>query len=456
MAEAHLLSSRDALETRAERDASGLTEVRMKKALAALALTTFGWTSSAAAAGPSFDDLVANLKSPNVKTRLGAAEGLGKSRRPEAVTPLAASLRAEPEAKVRLEVVRALRSLRNLAAVPALVSAMSDADGEVREEALSSLVELYTERERSGPVGRFLELFSDEGDEAPPQLFARVEPSVYAALGQALRDERKDIRQQAAYASGILSATSVVGALSGALQDVEPGVRGAAATAIGKVGTQADGQKLIPLLSDESVSVRNRTLQAIGALRVREAGPALREMFEQNRRREQGIKVLEALSRVADPAQADLFREVIRDSDPERKRLAIEGLARVSDGSMLPAFKKDFQRERNDDLRQAYAFALVRLGDRDFLDTLVLGLPSAGNGKRVRGYLLELGAPVLGELFPYLNDQDAEIRAQLCDIIAAIGDPSAVGVLEPLVNDPSPKVADRANRAIERLRRSGA
>jgi HEAT repeat protein len=189
---------------------------------------------------------------------------------------------------------------------------------------------------------------------------------------------------------------------------------------------------------------------------VREAGPALREMYEANRRKEQGAKVLESLSRVGDPAQADLFREVVKESDPERKRLAIEGLARVSDGSMLPAFKKDFQRERNDDLRLAYAFAIARLGDRDFLDTLVLGLPSSSAGKRVQGYLLELGPEIVSDLYPYLNDQDAEIRAQLCDIIASLGNASSVGVLEPLVNDPSPKVVDRANRAIERLRKGGS
>jgi HEAT repeat protein len=457
--ESLLLSSPDALlRARSLRFSSALTEVRMKKALAALATTTFLATAlhTAAASRPSFEDLVANLKSPNVKTRLQAAEDLGEGRRPEAVTPLAAALGNEPESKVRLAVVRSLRNLRNLGAVPALVAAMSDAEGDVREEALGSLVELYSERERSGPVGRFLEVFSDEYDQAPPPLFAPVDPSVYAALGQALKDERKDIRQSAAYAAGILEGRSVLGELGSSLQDVEPGVRGAAATAIGKLGTNADGQKLIPLITDENANVRARALTAIGALRVREAGPALREQYEQNRRREPGLRILDALSRVGDPDQADLFRELVKDSDPERKRLAIEGLARVSDASMLPAFKKDFQRERNDDLRLAYAFALVHLGDRDFLDTLVLGLPSAGAGKRVRGYLLELGAPILPDLYPYLNDQDAEIRAELCDIIAGMGDKASVSVLEPLVNDPSPKVADRANRAIERLRRSGA
>jgi HEAT repeat protein len=427
----------------------------MRTALVALAALLTAIPAAGAARG-SFDDLVANLKSPNVKTRLEAAQGLGKSRRPEAVTPLGAALRAEPEAKVRLEVVRALRDLRNLGAVPALVSALSDAEAEVREEALGALVETYSERERSGPVGRFLEVFSDEFDHATPPLFARVDPGVEAALAQSLKDERKEIRQEAAYALGILDCRSTTAALVAALQDVEPGVRGAAATALGRLGSPADGQKLIPLLSDENANVRNRTLQAIGALQVREAGPALRELYEQNRRREQGARILEALARVADPAQADLLREVVRESDPERKRIAIEGLGRVADASMLSAFKKDFQRERNDDLRLAYAFALVRLGDRDFLDSLVLGLPSASAGRRVRGYLYELGPPIVPELYPYLNDQDAEIRAQLCDVVGAMGDAGAAAILEPLVNDPSPKVADRANRAVQRLRRSGS
>ena len=90
-------------------------------------------------------------------------------------------------------------------------------------------------------------------------------------------------------------------------------------------------------------------LQAIGALRVQQAGPALREMFEANRRKESAVRILDTLSKVGDPAQADLFREMVKDPDPE-KRLAIEGLGGVSDASSLSAFKKDFQRERNDDL----------------------------------------------------------------------------------------------------------
>ncbi len=427
----------------------------MRKALTAAAVAIFVVVPGVSQAASSFDDLVANLKSPNVHTRLDAATALGKTRRAEAVTPLAAAIRSEPEAKVRQEVVRALRVLRDLNAVPALVAAMSDVDGDVREEALGTLVELYTDRERQGAVSKFLQMFSDEYDQPAPAPFMTVEASVYHAMAQALRDERKEIREEAAFAIGILDGRSVAGDLVQTLQDTEPAVRGAAATSIGKVGTSTDGQQLIPLLADENATVRNRVLQAIGALRVASAGPALREMFEANRRKESAARILDTLSKIGDPAQADLFREIVKDPDPEKKRIAIEGLGRVSDASLLSAFKKDFQRERNDDLRLAYSFALVRLGDHDFLDSIVLGLTSATAGKRCRDYLLEVGPSALSDLYPYLNDQDANIRAELCDIIGAIGDEASITWLDPLVKDPSPKVADRANRAIERLRRHG-
>lgn len=408
-----------------------------------------------AAARPSFEDLLANLKSPIAKTRQEAAAALGKSRRREAVTPLAALVR-DPDENVRLEVVRALRELRDLSAVPALVTAMGDGDPKIREEAIGTLVELYAERERTGPVGRFLELFSDEEDRASLLPFASVDASVYRALGAALRDEDKEIRREAAYALGILGGAVAVRDLIAALQDPEPSARAAAATAVGKVGASEDGKALIPLLADDSAEVRNRVLQALGVLKVKEAGPALRQMYEANRRRESGPKILACLSRIGDPDQADLFRELVQDPDSERKRIAVEGLGRVADASLLPAFKKDYQRVRSDELKLAYAFALTLLGDRAFLDSVVLCLPSRTLGTRCRSYILEMGREILPDLYPYLNDPEADIRAGLCDIIASFGEADAISRLTPLVSDPSTKVADHANRAVERLRRGGA
>ena len=418
-----------------------------------------GWgfaSGPASAAGkPSFADLVADLKSPTAKTRLDAVAELGKSRRREAVAPLSALVR-DPDLRVRMEVVRAFRELRDLSAVPSLLTSLSDGDPKLCEETVGTLVELYAERDRSGPIEGFLEIFSDEYDRASVPPFTAVDPRVFEGLAALLRDEDRVIRKDAAYALGILGGTPTTPALVGALQDPDAAVRGAAATSIGKVGAAQEGKTLIPLLADESTEVRNRALQAIGVLRVREAGPPLRELFETNRKRALGVKVLASLSRIGDPAQAELFRELLQDPDPERRRLAIEGLGRVSDESQLSAFKKDYQRERTDELRLAYSFAITMLGDRAFIDTLVLSLPSRMLGARARGYVLELGRPILPDLLAYLSDPEAEIRASLCDILAQIGDAEAIPRLNPLLNDPSTKVADRANRAVELLRRGPA
>lgn len=407
-----------------------------------------------AATKPSFDDLIANLKSPNAKTRQEAAGALAKSRRREAVTPLAALVR-DPEFKVRLEVVRALRDLRDPSGVPALVTFLGDGEAEIRQEAISTLVEIYSDKERTGPVGRFLQMFSDEADRTSIAPGVKVEPSVYEGLAKSLQDEHADVRESAALALGILGGSGQVRELVSAFQDPVPAVRAAAATALGKVGAQEDGRALIPLLADESLEVRNRALHGLGVLRVTEAGPALRELYEQNRRKEWGLRVLETLSRIADPAQAELFLQLVQDPDPQRKRLAVEGLGRISDSSRLPAFKKDYQRERNDEVKLAYSFAITRVGDRAFLDSIVLSLPSRTLGTRARGYLLEMGRPILPDLYPYLNDPDAEVRASLCDIIGSLGDPDAIPRLQPLLGDPSASVADKANRAVERLRRGG-
>ncbi len=378
-------------------------------------------------------------------------EALGKSRRREAVTSLA-TLVHDPEAKVRLELVKAFRTLRDLSAVPALVTLLSDEDPKVRQGSVGALLELYTDEGKSSSPAKVLEVFSDEPDTVSLSPFTKVDPAVYEALGKSLVDESEGVREDAASALGALDGRGEASRLGVALQDPAASVRGAAATALGQVGTPAEGRLLIPLLADESTSVRNRALQAIGALRVREAGPALRELFEANRRRDVGLKALACLSKVADPSQIDLFQELAQDPDPDKRRWAVEGLGRIADASMLPAFKKDFQRERAEDLRLAYAFAIARLGDHAFLDSLVLGLSSSTYGRRCRGYLVEMGPDILPEIYSYLGDPDADVRAQLCDVIAQIGDASAADRLAPLVNDPSTEVADRATRAIERLK----
>ncbi len=110
----------------------------------------------------------------------GRAE-LGRSRRREAVAPLSALVR-DPEVRVRLEVVRALGNLRDLSAIPALVTSLQDGDAGIREEAIGTIVEIYAERDRGGPIDRFLQTFSDEFDRQSVPPFTMVDPGVFRGL----------------------------------------------------------------------------------------------------------------------------------------------------------------------------------------------------------------------------------------------------------------------------------
>jgi HEAT repeat protein len=405
------------------------------------------------AAQSSFEDQVANLKSPNAKTREQAARELGKSRRRDAITPLAAMVR-DPEAAVRLSVVRSLRELRDLAAVPALLTSTRDGDPRIRREALEGVLEVYVEPEQVWPG--YPDVFADTFDEGPAATFADVDPAVFETLKLLLRDDEREIRELAAHAAGILGGVSISQELTLSLQDPEARVRAVAATSLGRVGTREQGRLLIPLLSDDSPRVRTRALHAIGVLAVQEAAPSLRAMSENLKGREFGLLVLQSLSRLGDPALAPYFRTLLEDPELSRRRLAVDGLARIADVSLTDAFKKDFQRVRSEEMRLALAFALTRLGDTAFVDTLVLNLSSRSLGARARRYLLELGPEVLPWLFPYLADPEAEVRAALCDLMAKLGDPAALPRLIPLIQDPSARVADRANRAVEWLRRAEA
>lgn len=424
----------------------------LRRAGFALVATTLWVCASAQGAELSFDDHLANLKSPNAATRESAAKALGDSRRREAVLPLSALVR-DPEARVRLAVVRSLRQLRDLESVPALVTSLGDGDVEIRKLAIGGLVEVYAPTDpNEGSVLKALFELARDHERSSIASFVQVAPGVHDGLARRLRDEDAEVRRLAALALGILDGKSALPDLKSTLADVVQEVRAAAAQAIGKVGSTEDGEALIPLLSDEQGVVRSEALTALGVLQVRSAGPVLRRMFEAATGRDNQVRLLETLSRVRDERQIDLFRELTRSSDGAKQRFAIEGLARVADDSLLAALKKDFQREGSESVRLALAFAIAKLGDRAFVDSLVLGL-SGSYAQRCRGYLIELGRQYLSELYPYLGDPDARIREALCAVMEAIGDPAAAPHLESLITDTSPKVADRANRAVQHLRR---
>ena len=395
---------------------------------------------------------VDGLRSPIASVRRKAASYLGKSKKPEALPRLAELVR-DPDIEVRLTVLRAIASLRELAGVPSMIVFLADSQARVRSEAIDGLVEIYTHRDRPGS-SRFLSIFSDSRDKREPLVVAAVDFEVYRSLAARLKDSDLTIRESAAEAIGILGGTEVAVDLVAALGDAVPDVRAAAATAIVKVGTSADGEALIPLMKDPSASVRRRAIAGLGRLKVVDAAPDLRAAHQKAPDSEDGLLALTSLAQIALRADVPLFQRLALQFDSRRRRPAIEALARLSEVSNQARFKRDFQREKTDELRSAYAFAIFLFGDRPFLDTVILGLSGPKDrARQASGYLEELGARSLPEALDYLGEPDPKIRSGLCDALAAAGVSNALSAIEPLTRDKDAQVARSAERAVAILKR---
>jgi HEAT repeat protein len=393
-----------------------------------------------------------DLKSANASVRRKAASDLGKSKAPDALPRLAALVR-DPDIDVRVTVLRAIAGLRDLAGVPSMVVFMADSQARVRSEAIDGVVEIYTHRDRPG-MSRFLSIFSDGRDKPEPLLVAAVDFEVYRTLAGLLKDSDLGVRESAAESIGILGGTEVAVDLARAATDAVPAVRAAAVTAMVKVGTSADGEALIPLLKDPSTTVRRRAITGLGRLKVGDAAPDLRRVFDANQDTEDGILALSSLAQIALPQDRALFQRLVLQPDAHRRRASIEGLARLSDKGNEARFKRDFQREKNDELRVAYAFAIFLFGDRPFLDTVVLGLGGPKErARQSRAYIEELGSRAVPDVLDYLRETDPKIRGGLCEALSAAGVAEAASAIEPLLKDKDQVVAASALRAVAILRR---
>lgn len=418
-------------------------------ALACLALDARGAEPFQAATETAAD----GLRSPNPSVRRKAASDLARTKRQDALPRLAELVR-DPDVDVRLTVLRGIASLREVAGVPSMVVFMTDAQPRVRLAAIDGVVEIYTHRDRPG-ASRFLSIFSDGRDKPEPLVVTAVDFEVYRSLAALLRDSDMGVRSAAAESLGILGGTEVAADLASALGDSVADVRAAAVTALVKVGTSADGEALVPLLRDPSAGVRRRAIAGLGRLHVVDAARDLRAFFQAAPDSDEGVLALSTLAQLALPADRALFQRFAQQSEPRRRRASVEGLARLEDKASEARFKRDFQREKSDELRAAYAFAIFLLGDRPFLDTVVLGLAgSKDRARQSRGYLEELGARALPEALDYVREPDAKIRVGLCEAFSAAGVSNAVSAIEPLAGDKDQAVAGSCRRALAILKRA--
>ena len=406
------------------------------------------------AAQPSFEQTVADLKSPERKVRLRATQLLKEAAYPEAALPLAA--------------------------------VVTDPDDEIQREAIAGQLNIFLAdkvilKERVGVV------FEKRGRIDPDALFAAgpivtsgntVPNEVLLALRTALSDKNPQVMLDALSTLGTLAVDAVGGGsndvligaaptLAGMLAMSEPAFRVAALQGAARLynarmprASRVDatlGDAIVGALNDRDQAVRVAAYDALGAIRYERAVQALLEIFPHLGQSVLGDAALDAAARIAHPATAPLLTSQLTSTRKTFRRSAIEGLARLGPAAPLADIQRTVANERDPTLVLAGHFAAAMLVPREaaapMVAHLITGLGDARLRRQVAGYLFELAPGRVPALAPHAQGNDPRVRESVVDALGLSEDPAALPIVQALTADPDPGVQRAAMRAVARLRR---
>jgi HEAT repeat protein len=403
------------------------------------------------------ESLIYDLKNPDPVRRREAATRIGANKVQSATPDLVAAVH-DSDPSVRRAIGASLQQVQDPRALPGFVALAADTEKDIRERETGLVVTL-------NKVATFFNPWSDEGGEAVIDPGLTVDASVIQALELRLTDPEPPLRAKAARSLGILRGGTAVPALLMVLrEDRSNTARFEAARALRKIGDASVGDELLGLVTYTDPKVRNEVIFALGRLRYAPAVPELARLYV----REAAVppkqmdrafreRLLGALAFIGDPSSKDLFMREKNGTDLTLALHANEGLARIADPGTLVEISRDRQQQKDPRILTAQAWALYRLGRKEFLTSVVDALGSRRTNDDAKQYLLESRPVDVPDLFTYITHADSNVREALAEIFGLLGDPRAVPSLHELSRDQSGQVAAFASQALQRInRRSGS
>jgi HEAT repeat protein len=409
------------------------------------------------------ESLVYDLKNPDPVRRREAVTLIGTNKVQRAV-PDVVALAGDPDVSVRRAVVVTLQELADIGTLAGLVSLTGDPERDIRDQAVVGVTNLYLPKESGlvvslNKVANFFNPWSDEWAEVVVEPDLTVDPAVVTALVARLQDPHDPIRIKAARALGILRGHAAVPALVTATkEDRSPAVRFESVRALRKIGDPAVAPDILPLTLSTESRLRTEAVLTIGRLHHKPSLPELNRLFTKEvalpkRQADAAYRaaLLEAIALIADPSSKDLFVRYREHEDAGLRLQANAGLARLADAALTTDISRDRLAEKDLQVQTAQAFALYRMGRKEYLEELVKALGSRRTNGRAREYLLELRASEVVDLYPLVKLEDANVREALAEILGFIGDDGARPALQELLRDTRGQVSTLANQAIHRL-----
>jgi HEAT repeat protein len=285
------------------------------------------------AAGPAgVKRLIALLQDPELDLRALAAIGLGKARAVQAIEPLVALMRAEPESYPADSAAEALAAIGKPGAA-VLAEFVKGDDVPMRFRAVQALG-------KAGGAEAVEVLMSVLGEKDlgiwAAQALARIGPPAVVSLTQAAgRKEDGPVRRNAGLALSTLRGYKPMKGLLEMLANGKPAERAAAAQVLGMMEDPPAVRPLAAALKDPEPQVR---AAAARALAERREVAALDELMEALDDKNEGVRleVIAALGVIADPRAVEPLLKRLQDPETPIRVAALSALA-GKDDERVPA-----------------------------------------------------------------------------------------------------------------------
>jgi len=407
-------------------------------ALVCSAAPVLAQTPAPAAPRASYDQVVAQLGSPDADARRDALRSLGATAYPEAIAPIS-QLLMDPVDDIQLETIYTLLSFYHVEK-PMIVK---------RRKGL-----VVETRSRSAAQGIY--------DLGPYGLIPQPVPvELTNGLAQSMFDQNPRVRIESVYALGVMARPPLDGyaaeALPRLLQDKNDDIREATARVIGGLRVLSAGDALVAALNDKSTPVASAAARALGDIKAWQSLQALTDQFNYyNGKGPRAEAALDALARIAHASSQPLFVSQLTSSSANLRRLAGEGLARSGNREAAQQAATALAGDTQRDVLLAGAFASVLAGPQSGsgVSFLVQALDNGAYHEQAMAYLVELGPRAVPGVDQALASQDPATRERATLVLGFIGGDEALVLLERARGDGDLRVVRAAERAIARLRKA--
>ena len=424
-------------------------------ALALLAPTSFN--APLVAQTISVDTLIYDLKSPDAGRRQIAARELGALKHRGAIPDLVA-MAHDPAAAVRREVELSLERMEDIQTLPGFIAFATDSENDIRSRAVASLVNIHLSRTTGGlfsalsKLGDVIFLAPDRDVELVVEPDVPIDSSVIETLRTRLTDSERNIRRTAIRGLGILRARQAVPDLLQVIrEDRDNALRFDGVRAIRKIDDRTVADQLVALLNINTDSVRNELMTTLGSMRYQGAVPELMKIVDQSKPTDPArVVALAALADIGDPTSIPMFERLKTDKSEGIRLYANEGIARTANAEQKSEISAARLIEKSAVVRTAQAFALLRIGESEFLDELIRALDKSSTRDLAKEYLLETKPVDRPALFTP-RPVNSVTRTELADVLGRIGDPNALPWLQELSHDSDGGVAKAAELATRRI-----